>query len=132
MRVGIITGSGSYAWPGLTGQRSRQVETGYGAADVTVGRFAGVDVVHLSRHGSGHSRLSNHVPHKANLAALRACEVDAVISLTVCGGLDPDLPLGSLIAFDDRYFPSNRLPDGSLCTWCDTVGQPGRGHWIFD
>lgn len=53
MRVGIITGSGSYAWPGLTGQRSRQVETGYGAADVTVGRFVGVDVVHLSRREPG-------------------------------------------------------------------------------
>ncbi len=24
------------------------------------------------------------------------------------------------------------MPDDSLCTWFDTPGQKGRGHWIFD
>lgn len=38
---------------------------------------------------------------------------------------------GTVIVFDDLYFPSNRLPDGSLCTWHDTPGAAGRGHWIF-
>ena len=46
--------------------------------------------------------------------------------------MDPALPLGGLVAFDDLYFPSNRLPDGSLCTMHDTPGAAGRGHWIFD
>src|SRR5229473_7802316 len=32
---------------------------------------------------------------------------------------------------DDLYFPGNRLPDGSLCTWHDTPRAAGRGHWIF-
>lgn len=132
MRIGIISGSGSYAWPGLSEQHPRQVKTEHGTAEVTSGRIADVEVVHLSRHGNGHSRLSNQVTHKANLAALRACDVDAVISLTVCGALDPAVPVGSLIAFDDLYFPGNRLPDGSVCTWYDTAGQVDRGHWIFD
>ena len=35
-------------------------------------------VVQLSRHGAGHHRLSNQVDHKANLAALLACETNAV------------------------------------------------------
>jgi len=43
-----------------------------------------------------------------------------------------DLALGSLVVFDDLYFPSNRLPDGTLCTWYQKAGQSGRGHWIFD
>ena len=34
------------------------------------GTFAGVEVLHLSRHGVGHVRLSNHVTHLANLAPL--------------------------------------------------------------
>ncbi len=89
-------------------------------------------MVHLSRHGAGHTRLSNHVEHRANLAALGEAGVDGIVSLTVCGAVDPTIPLGSLMAFDDLYFPSNRLPDGSLCTVHDTPGGSGRGHWIFD
>lgn len=38
---------------------------------------------------------------------------------------------GTVIVFDDLYFPGNRLPDGSLCTWHDTRGVAGPGHWIF-
>jgi 5'-methylthioadenosine phosphorylase len=131
MRVGLISGSGAYAWPALVGPRPRQVATKHGAVELTLGTVDGVEVVHLCRHDAGHARLSNHVAHKANLAALLECGVDFVVSLTVCGALDPAIALGSLIVFDDLYFPSNRLPDGSLCTWHDTHGAARRGHWIF-
>ncbi|KUL35484.1 MTAP family purine nucleoside phosphorylase [Streptomyces regalis] len=132
MRIGVITGSGSYDWPHLEGATARTVTTEHGEVQVTEGHLKGTDVVHLSRHGRGHRRLSHQVDHKANLAALRARGVDALISLTVCGAVDPAVAPGSLVVFDDLYFPSNRLPDGSPCTWYDTPGQPGRGHWIFD
>ncbi|MEV7979007.1 MTAP family purine nucleoside phosphorylase [Streptomyces sp. NPDC086519] len=132
MRIGVITGSGSYDWPHLEGAATRIVTTEHGQATVTEGRLKGTDIVQLSRHGAGHSRLSHQVDHKANLAALRALNVDAVISLTVCGSSDLVAAPGSLVVFDDLYFPANRLPDGSPCTWYDTPGQPGRGHWIFE
>ena len=132
MRVGIISGSGTDVWPGLADPRPRTCETEYGSVEVVTGTIDGVRVVHVSRHGAGHARLSNQVAHKANLAALLACEVDAVISLTVCGSLDVRLAPGTLVVFDDLYFPSNRLPDGSLCTWHTAPGAAGRGHWIFD
>lgn len=131
MRVGIISGSGAYSWPGLEDGEPRTVDTPYGTVPVTVGRIGAVDVVHLSRHGSGHARLSTQVTHKANLSALRACGVDAVYSLTVCGSVDPTLTPGTLVAFDDLYFLHNRLPDGSICTWFDTP-DAGRAHWIYD
>ncbi|MFF4544025.1 MTAP family purine nucleoside phosphorylase [Streptomyces sp. NPDC001435] len=132
MRIGVITGSGSYNWPHLQGAVTHAVTTDHGQATVTEGRLKGTDIIQLSRHGTGHSRLSHQVDHKANLATLRARNVDAVISLTVCGSTDPAAAPGSLVVFDDLYFPANRLPDGSPCTWYDTPGQPGRGHWIFD
>lgn len=132
MRVGVISGSGMEDWPDLLEPSPRQVRTKYGIVEVTAGLVAGVEVAHISRHGNGHVRLSNHVTHKANLAALREHGVDCVVSLTVCGAVDPAIELGSLIVFDDLYFPSNRLPDGTLCTWYDTPGEAGRGHWIFD
>lgn len=132
MRVGIITGSGSYTRPHVSGQAERTVTTDHGSVTVTEGRIKDTEVVYLSRHGTGHHRLSHQVRHKANLAALLACEVDALVSFTVCGAIDPDVEPGFLIVFDDLHFPANRLPDGSPCTWYDTPGATGRGHWIFD
>lgn len=132
MRAGIITGSGSYAWPSLTGATSTTASTAYGDVEVSEGVVRDVEVVHLARHGAGHARLSNQIQHRANLSALIDRDVDLVISVTVCGAVDPAAELGSLVVFDDLHFPSNRLPDGSICTWHDTPGAPGRGHWIFD
>jgi 5'-methylthioadenosine phosphorylase len=132
VRVGLISGSGSEEWPGLDNPERRTVTTQYGQAEITDGVIAGVPVVHLSRHGAGHARLSNHVQHRANLAALLDAEIDCLVSLTLCGAVNPAVPPGSLIVFDDLYFPGNRLPDGRLCTWHDEPGAAGRGHWIAD
>ena len=131
MEIGIITGSGTYALPELVGS-AEQVRTEWGTTDVTRGELAGVRVAHVSRHGEGHVRLSNHVEHRANIAALAELGVDAVIAVTVCGAVDAGVPLGSLICFDDLHFLSNRLPDGSLCTFYEQAGDPRRGHWIYE
>jgi 5'-methylthioadenosine phosphorylase len=88
-------------------------------------------VLHISRHGEGHRRLSNHVNHRANVWALKELRADAVIGCTACGALDPDVPLGGLILFDELHFVVNRLPDGSLCTLYAQEGDPDRGHWII-
>jgi purine nucleoside phosphorylase len=132
MKVGIVTGSGTYALPGFEDAVARDVPTRFGAARVTEGTWAGVDVVHVSRHGEGHARLSSGVLHQANVLALAEAGADCVLAVTVCGALDPALELGSLIVFDDLHFPANRLPDGSVCTLYTEPGMPGRGHWIFD
>jgi purine nucleoside phosphorylase len=129
--LGIITGSGTYALPGFEGSGPAAVETRFGEARVSTGRFAGVDVVHVSRHWEGHPRLSSHVDHRANITALRDAGVSAILAVTVCGACDPKLDLGTLVVFDDLHFLSNRLPDGSLCSLYGE-GEPGRGHWIFE
>ena len=112
MKVAIITGSGTYALPEFEDARPRRVETRFGAADVTKGRFAGVEVVHVSRHGEGHMRVSNHVDHRANIAALQELGVGAVIGCTACGAVDPEVRLGEVIVFDEP-------------------GGRARGHWII-
>jgi purine nucleoside phosphorylase len=132
MRVGVITGTGTYALPGLERGAPEPVATRFGEALVTRGSLGEVAVLHVSRHGEGHTRLSNHVTHRANVSALGELGADAVIGVTVCGAVDPSVPLGSLIAFDDLHFLANRLADGSLCTLYDTPGEPRRGHWIFE
>jgi purine nucleoside phosphorylase len=132
MEIGVITGSGTYALPGFDTNGPRAVRTRWGESLVSRGTFAGVRVAHVSRHGEGHVRLSNHVTHRANVAALAELGVNAVVAVTVCGAVDPAVELGSLICFDDLHFPANRLPDGSLCTFYGEAGDPRRGHWIYE
>jgi len=132
MPVGIITGSGTYVLPGLADAESVWVQTPFGGCEVTRGTYAGVEALHVSRHGAGHVRLSNQVTHRANVWALNEIGATAVVACTVCGAVDPTLELGALVVFDDLHFPSNRLPDGSLCTFFTEPGDPRRGHWILD
>jgi len=132
MAIGIITGSGTHALPGFEGGDPEPVATRWGEVLVSRGTLADVDVAHVSRHGAGHVRLSNHVTHRANIGALAAIGVDAAVAVTVCGAVDPGIELGSLICFDDVHFPSNRLPDGSLCTFFTEPGDRLRGHWIYE
>ncbi len=131
MTVAIITGSGSHSLPGFEAAQANPVSTPYGSVEVSRGSFAGVEVLHVSRHGSGHVRLSSQVTHRADIWALRRLGASAVIGCTACGAVDPSLGLGSLVVFGDLHFSSNRLPDGSLCTFFTEPGDPGRGHWIL-
>ena len=133
MRIGIITGSGTYALPGPRGRR------GGGGRDPL--RPGGRDRGQVRRArtcctshatATATARLSSQVTHQANIAALRDRGAQAILAVTVCGALDPGLELGTLVVFDDLHFLANRLPDGSICTLHTQPGAPGRGHWIFD
>ena len=130
--IAIITGSGTYALPGFDGGDPERVPTRWGEALVSRGTFAGTEVLHVSRHGAGHPRLSNQVAHRANIAALAGLGATAVIAVTVCGAVDPELELGSVTCFDDLHFVANRLGNGELCTFYDEPGDQRRGHWIFE
>src|SRR5215218_4954365 len=132
MAIGIITGSGTYSLPGFEGGGPEPVGTPWGDALVSRGTFAGTEVLHVSRHATGHARLSNLVTHRANIAALAASGVKGVIAVTVCGAVDPSVELGSIVCFDDLHFLANRLGDGELCTFHPEPGDPRRGHWIFE
>ncbi|HLH66401.1 MAG TPA: phosphorylase [Solirubrobacteraceae bacterium] len=131
MPVGIVTGSGAHALPGFVCSEVVTVQTEHGAAEVSRGLLGGAQALHVSRHGPGHARLSNHVAHRANIRALQRLGASAVLAATVCGAVDPTLELGSLVVFDDLHFPSNRLPDGSLCTFFTEPGDPERAHWVL-
>src|SRR3954454_4198898 len=132
MAIGILTGSGIYALPGFDGTAPEPVATDWGEALVSRDVWAGVDVLHVSRHEAGHRRLSNQVTHRANIAALKALGASGVLAVTVCGAVDPETTLGSLVCCDDLHFLANRLPDGSLCTFFTEAGAPERGHWIYE
>lgn len=133
LHIGVIGGTGSTL--SADWEFTDTVETPWGVAHVdraTIGCAGGVvvSVSLIARHGEDHRTLSNMVNHRANIAALAALGVDAIVATTSCGVVDPTLPLGTGVVFDDLYFPDNRLPSGEACTFYIEPGEPGRGHLI--
>lgn len=126
--VGIITGSGIYALPGAS--ELRRAKTRFGEAEFSVIEVGPWTVGAVSRHGQGHRHLPHTVPHRAHLAALKNLGARAVLATTAVGAVDPGVPLGSPVVFDDLYFPENRLPSGEPCTVFDEPGDGERGHLI--
>ncbi len=128
--IGIITGSGIYQ---LTGNpEAHLVETRFGDAEVGVTRVGPWTVGAISRHGTGHYHLPHTVPHQANLTALKQLGARAVLATTAVGVVDPGIPLGRPILFDDLFFPENLLPNGAACTIFTEPGDPRRAHLIRD
>src|SRR3954471_13534578 len=111
MRVGVLTGTGTYVLEGADGE-PEVVSTRWGDALVARSRASDeVEVLHVARHEEGHQRLSNHVRHRPNLAAHKELRAGCAIAVTVCGAVDRSVPLGSLVVFDDLHFLTNRLSD---------------------
>jgi 5'-methylthioadenosine phosphorylase len=128
--IGIITGSGIYQ---LTGDPElHPVETRFGKAEVAVTEVGPWTVGAISRHGTGHHHLPHTVPHRPNLSALKQLGARAVLATTAVGVVDPGIPLGRPILFDDLFFPENLLPNGAVCTIFTEPGDPRRAHLIRD
>lgn len=126
--IAYLTGSGFYEMPGFA---KRTLATPFGEAVLAEGANAnGEAVLLLPRHGEGHRLLPHQIKHRANLFALKDAGATAIISLSVCGVLQPELPLGRPFVVEDLYFPDNRLGDGSTCTLFTQPGEPGRGHLL--
>lgn len=130
--LAVISGTGFYDLPGLEEGTDLNIETKFGEASIRRGVIDGKEVAFIARHGKKHSILPNMINYRANLLALKKLETKALVSTTVCGVLDPSIPLAKLAVFKDLYFPDNRLPNGEACTIYDEVEERGRGHYIFD
>jgi len=76
--IGVVTGTGTYALPDFEDAEPVEVGTRWGKATVMRGHFGGVPVLHVSRHGAGHVRLSNHVEHRRRIGRRSANDVQDV------------------------------------------------------
>ncbi len=130
--LAIISGTGFYEFSGLEQGRDLKISTKYGEAKIRKGALDNLQVAYIIRHGEGHKILPNLINHRANFLALTELETQAIVGTTVCGVLDPSIPLAKLVVFDDLYFPDNRLPNGETCTVYEEEGAKLRGHYIFD
>lgn len=71
------------------------------------------------------------INHKANIHACGQAQVDAIIATSIVGLTNAALPLAKILIFSDIFFPDNRLPDGTICTFFTEENQAGRGHYLF-
>lgn len=98
MKVAVIGGSGLYSL--VEAGSDRTVDTPYGQARVTVGEFAGREIVFLTRHGAGHTVAPHLINYRANIWALASLGVTTIVSTAAVGGLT--VAPGSLV-LPDQY-----------------------------
>ncbi len=100
--VGVIGGSGLYEVQGMTDVRELQVSTPFGdPSDLIVeGRYEGVRMLFIPRHGRGHRYLPSEVPYRANIWALKSLGADWCISLSAVGSLKEEIHPGHVVIVD--------------------------------
>lgn len=130
--VAVITGSGFYDFPELKDVRELEIVTPFGEIQACYGICDNRSILFISRHKKNHALLSNMINHKANIHACQQARVKVIIATSIVGLTNPALPLARLLIFNDIFYPDNRLPDGSHCTFFTTGNQVGRGHYLFE
>lgn len=121
--IGVIGGSGLYAF--LDDAVEHPVDTPYGPPSdpVVVGTVAGRRVAFLPRHGRDHRFPPHRIPYRANLWALRSLGVQSVLAPCAVGSLRPDLPAGSLVVPDQLVDRTSGRPQ--------TFHEDGAVHVSF-
>lgn len=99
--MAIIGGTGVGQFPLQGEARLEQVKTRWGSVELTVGQVSGKTVYFLARHGSGHKLVPHRINYRANIAALAAVGVRAVLATTAVGSLRADWGPGTLVVLDD-------------------------------
>jgi 5'-methylthioadenosine phosphorylase len=98
--VGVIGGSGFYAFLDDTVEVTPATPYGPPSDAVVIGTVGSRRVAFLPRHGVDHRFPPHRIPYRANLWALRAVGVRQVVAPCAVGSLDPALGPGSLVVPD--------------------------------
>jgi 5'-methylthioadenosine phosphorylase len=127
--IGILGGSGLYNIEGLEDTSWQKVTTPWGdpSDELLIGRFEGVKVVFLPRHGRGHKISPSALNYRANIHALKSVGVTDLISLSAVGSLREELPPGHFVIVDDfidRSFAREKSFFGTGCVAHVSVAHP--------
>ncbi len=128
-RIGLIAGTGAAALLPADAGRLAPVATPWGApsAPLRTWQQGGCQFVYLARHGEPAAIAPHRVNYRANIRALQAQGVTAIIGINAVGGITPAATPGRLVL-------PHQLVDytwGREHTFCDGTGEPLR-HIEFD
>ena len=101
MRLGIIGGT---ALESLTLESNwiQQVETRWGepSSPLLCGTLGSMEVFFLNRHGVGHALPPHRVNYRANIAALKQLDADAILAVNAVGGITERMTPGQWVVPD--------------------------------
>jgi 5'-deoxy-5'-methylthioadenosine phosphorylase len=102
MKLAILGGTGLDQLDLLEIVKREQVETVWGAPSsvLTFGRWKGIELVFLARHGAEHTIAPHKINYRANIQALKDAGVEQIISVAAVGGIRADMGPGQLIVPD--------------------------------
>ena len=99
-KVAFIGGTGVYEQSILNKQEELVVSTKYGKVPLLKGQHQCWEVYFLARHGRRHSVPPHLVNYRANIAALKKLQIDAVIATAAVGSLKEHILPGSRVVID--------------------------------
>lgn len=106
MAIGLIGGSGLYEIEGLEITKEVSISTPYGDPS-SVYKIGTIDakegekqIVFLPRHGIPHSIPPHKINYRANIWGFKSLGVERIISVSAAGGINRDMPPGSIIILD--------------------------------
>jgi 5'-methylthioadenosine phosphorylase len=98
--VGVFGGSGFYAFLDEVHEVPIDTEWGAPSSPVTLGVLGDVRVAFLPRHGTGHHLPPHRVDYRANIAAMQALGVGALLAPFAAGSLQPEIHPGEFVVVD--------------------------------
>jgi 5'-methylthioadenosine phosphorylase len=101
MKLAVIGGTGTGNLELFRGWTYTRISTAYGEAIAAEGEISGRPAVFLPRHGPTHSTPPHLINYRANIAALRDMDVQAVIAVCAVGSINPDLRPGTFALLSD-------------------------------
>jgi 5'-methylthioadenosine phosphorylase len=109
--VGVFGGSGFYAF--LDDVTEVEIDTPYGepSAPVHVGTLEDRRVAFLPRHGRNHELPPHRVPYRANVWAMQALGVRALLGPFAAGSLRPGIHPGDFVVCDQLVDRTWGRPD---------------------
>lgn len=103
-KIGIIGGTGVYDPGILTAAKETKMKTPYGSPSdrLTAGKYAGIDIVFLPRHGKGHGLNPSLINYRANIWAMKKLGVTHILAPSAVGSLKEAVRPGDIV-FPDQF-----------------------------
>ncbi len=119
-RLGIIGGSGIYNLPEIKNSDWVEIKTNFGkpSGKVLIGNLNNIPVAFLPRHGQNHQFSPSRINYRANIEALKICNVTNIISISAVGSLKENLYPGTIVLsdqfIDNTKFRKNTFFDDDI------------------